>query len=258
MKEKNEQAFQEKATIDRERWMKERRTRKIIWNFISYSLSLCVMTLIFSIIWIQLNTEEQWGSKRFLKKDIQQKLALTIKHGGSLESVQHIYVARSYTTHAFVDLFKSNNEEYYYDPVSLSFILNDLLVTSYIDSTYQDSIYITNLKKIIVENNRKYPFDGLENTQKTLFENVVTKLGNSYEIIQSDITKMADELQHKNQLVSTYLNKSNTSFSVSIIALVITVLVAAVQIFQASKTNKFLKQLFPEDTGKVDNDATKK
>ena len=29
MKEKNEQAFQEKATIDRERWMKERRTSKI-------------------------------------------------------------------------------------------------------------------------------------------------------------------------------------------------------------------------------------
>ena len=69
---------------------------------------------------------------------------------------------------------------------------------------------------------------------------------------------MADELQHKNQLVSTYLNKSNTSFSVSIIALVITILVAAVQIIQASKTNKFLKQLFPEGTGKVDNDATKK
>ena len=157
MKEKNEQSFQEKATIDRERWMKERRKSKIIWNLISCSLSLCVMTLIFSIIWIQFNTEEQWGNKRFLKKDIQQKLALTIKHGGSLESVQHIYVVRSYKSHTFVDLFKSNNEEYYYDPVSLSFILNDLLVNSYIDSTYQDSIYITNLKKIIVENNRKYP-----------------------------------------------------------------------------------------------------
>lgn len=84
------------------------------------------------------------------------------------------------------------------------------------------------------------------------------KLGDRYEIVQLDMTKLANEIQHQNQLVRTYLNKSNTSYIISIIALIITIATASYQIYQSHKTNKFLEHLFPEkqDT-KNDNNKNK-
>ena len=207
---------------------------------------LLFITLMTSLFIAVLNEDEKWGSKRFAKEEIQNKLALTIGRGGSLESVKHIYAARKYKNYSLLDLFKSDNDKYYYEPTSLSFILNDLLVNSYQDSTYQDNLYITNLQQIRLEHERKYPFDGLEDTQKNHFENIVAKLGDNYDIVQLDITKLANEIQHKNQLVYTYLNKSNTSFIISIVALIITIAAAAYQIYQSSRTNKFLEHLFAD------------
>lgn len=228
-------------------------TRYMIGVFLPM-LILCIVSLFLALI----NDEEQWGSKRFVKEDIQNKLALTIRHGGSLESVKHIYTARKYKSYSLLDLLKLDNDKYYYEPISLSFILNDLLVNSYQDSTYQDSIYMAHLQQIKIEHEKKYPFDGLEDTQKNLFENIVIKLGNHYEIVQSDMTKLANEIQHQNQLVRTYLNKSNTSYIISIIALIITIATASYQIFQSHKTNKFLEHLFPEKQDKKnENNKTK-
>lgn len=223
---------------------------------IIFMLSFIIMMT--SLFIATLNEEEQWGSKRFVKADMQHKLTLTIRHGGSLETVKHIYAAREYKDYSLIDFFKVDNDKYYYEPTSLTFILNDLLVNSYQDSTYQDSIYMAHLQQIRLEHEKKYPFDGLEDTQKNLFENIVIKLGDRYEIVQLDMTKLANEIQNQNQLVRTYLNKSNTSYIISIIALIITIATASYQIYQSHKTNKFLEHLFPEkqDT-KNDNNKNK-
>lgn len=213
-------------------------------------LMLFFILMMTSLFIATLNEEEQWGSKRFVKADMQNKLALIVRHGGSLETVKHIYAAREYKDYSLLDFFKVDNDKYYYEPTSLSFILNDLLVNSYQDSTYQDSIYMAHLQQIRIEHEKKYPFDGLEDTQKNLFENIVIKLGDRYEIVQSDMTKLANEIQHQNQLVRTYLNKSNTSYIISIIALIITIATASYQIYQSHKTNKFLEHLFPEKQDK--------
>lgn len=116
-----------------------------LWSFIVMMTSLFIATL---------NEEEQWGSKRFVKADMQNKLTLTIRHGGSLETVKHIYAAREYKDYSLIDFFKIDNDKYYYEPTSLTFILNDLLVNSYQDSTYQDSIYMAHLQQIRLEHEK--------------------------------------------------------------------------------------------------------
>jgi len=225
------------------------RRRAVILTILAMSLS--IFTLISSLLMI-LNGDDQWGSKRFAKKEIQDKIMITIKNGGSLESVKHIYSARTYCPYLLIDIFKSSNDSYYYEPTSLSFILRDIQVAAFQTNMHQDSIFIYNLEKIIREHERKYPFDGLEDSQKTMFENILIKLNDNYEIVQPDVSKLANEMRNQNQLVYTYLNKSNKSYFISIAALIITIVASVYQIYQSNKTNNLLKNLYLEK-GKSNN-----
>lgn len=230
------------------------RRRAIILTI--FAMSLSIFALISSLLMI-LNGDDQWGSKRFARKEIQNMLITTIKNGGSLESVNHIYSARKYCPYSFVDIFKSTNDAYYYEPTSLSFILRDIQVEAYQTDMYKDSILLSNLEKTILYHERKYPFDGLEDAQKTIFENILIKLNDNYEIVQPDISKLANELRNQNQLVYTYFNKSNKSYFISIAALIITIIASVYQIYQANKTNNYLKDLASEKgKANVDNRTT--
>ena len=217
-------------------------------------LSALVTSLTMLVTIVSLMTlfygDEHLFEKGFSKQDIQSKLIQTIKNGGTLESVKHIYEAQQYKTSN--NLFKSQKEEFYYSPTSLSFILNDLIVDSYQNGLYKDSIYFNNLKQILCEHERKNPFDDLEESQKNIFENLLIKLGNNYEIVQSDVSKLANEVNNQNQLVHKYLNKSTHSFIISIVALIITIVASGYQIYQAKKTNSLIKTLAYEK-GKSNN-----
>lgn len=94
---------------------------------------------------------------------------------------------------------------------------------------------------IIQENDFHNPFEELDANQRYYFESIRVKAGNNFEILQSDVTKIADELKNKNQLVEKYLNKSTVSFIISIIALGLTLLLSGVQIWQNRKMRKMLQ-----------------
>lgn len=139
----------------------------------------------------------------------------------------------------------------------MSFILNDLLSDYYTNNNFKaDSSYLQNLKLIIKENEEINPFDKLEVNQKYNFENIRQKSDSNYIKIQSDVIRIADELDSKNQLVSKYLNQSETSFNLSIIALIVTILLSAYQIYQnfssSKKIQKFISK-FTEDNDKDEN-----
>jgi hypothetical protein len=87
------------------------------------------------------------------------------------------------------------------------------------------------------------PFDNLEENQKYHFQNIQEKLDTTYEKISPDINKIADDLKDKNELVAKYLNQSDSSYTISIVAIVLTLFLGLFQILQNYLTSKKIDEL---------------
>ena len=213
------------------------------------SLSIMVITILMVIPMLLISLSNPEGKKFFEKAVIKSSMQKTIKNGGELSSVKHIYDRRE-VKDIFVDLFTDKKNNYYAEDYPLSGILNDLLVDYYENPEASDSLYLCALKDIIAENERQNPFDNLEENQKYNFQNIQEKLDSTYTIISSDVIKIADELNDKNQLVNRYLNKSESSFTISIVALVISIVIGIIQLYQNYQTGRKIDK--NESIGKKD------
>ena len=151
--------------------------------------------------------------------------------------------------------FTDKRKNYYTEDYPLSGILNDLLVDYLQDSKSKDSVYHTALCHIITENEKQNPFDNLEENQKYNFESIQVKLDSTYTKISPDVIKIAEELNNKNQLVNKYLNKSDTSYYISILALIITIIFSLFQIYQNYSTDKVIRKFFTKSS---DEEKTEK
>ena len=190
-------------------------------------------------------------------KTIQKLIIQAVKNGASINNIKHIYDARLLEKKPFF----SNKDEFtaknYTENTSLSFVLQDILSDYYTNSNFKtDSLYLCNLKTI-KENEETNPFDKLEMSQKYSFENIRLKTDSNYARIQSDIIRITDELDSKNQLVNKYLNKSEISFNLSIIALIITILLSAYQIYQNYSSTKNVQKVIAEIFEKNKKDKQK-
>ncbi|MDO6611947.1 hypothetical protein Q4601_06885 [Shewanella sp. 1_MG-2023] len=130
--------------------------------------------------------------------------------------------------------------ERYPDNVNLNDVLMSLKAEHY-TQTNPETQFLNKLNAIIIEHNEVDPFSKLLNHQKDLFDNVRFKAKGSYNDIDDDINKIAQELYSKNKLVDEYLDKSNLSFWVSVFGLVIALLTTLVQ-FIATRKNKYVLQ----------------
>lgn len=206
------------------------------------SLSLMMMiVLMLSFVTLLYSPAFSSDAVRFVEKTpIKKRLSTVIKNGGSLDIVKHVFEVREYRK---PQLFKEMDAATYYtDKTPLSVMLNDLCVDYLEADPFQvDTSYYIHLVGIIKENQYHNPFDNLEDTQMSYFESLRVKSGEGYDLIQSDVVKIATELSHKNQLVSKYLNKSNVSFVMSLVALCFTIILSLIQIIQSSKMNSRLE-----------------
>lgn len=212
---------------------------KRIRFFSSIVLVLTTLSLVIALFYMLSNPE---GKKYFEKASIKATMQKTIVNGGELSSLKHIYDTR-HNKKLILDLFSDKKNNYYTEDYPLSSILNDLLVDYYQHPDSNDSTYLSSLKELIAENGKQNPFDNLEDNQKYNFQNIQEKLDSSYNTIAPDVIKIADELNNKNQLVTRYLNKSETSFTISIIALAITVIIGLIQLYQNYRSSNRLKQV---------------
>lgn len=204
-------------------------------------ISLMMATLILAIS----NPEDK---KYTEKTPIKEVMRNTIKNGGGLSSIKHIYNTRNIENVFVYNPFSDKRKNYYTEDYPLSGILNDLLVDYLQDSQHKDSVYYAALCHIIAENEKQNPFDNLEENQKYSFESIQVKLDSIYTKISPDVIKIAEELNSKNQLVNKYLNKSDISFYISIAALIITILFSAFQIYQNYSTYKGLRKFFTKSS----------
>ena len=136
----------------------------------------------------------------------------------------------------------NSEKDYYEESYPLSKILKDLLVDYYIKTekaaTSNDTVYFNSLIKMIEENEKHNPFDNLEDNQKYNFQNIQEKLDSTYEKVKPDVIKIADEMNSRNQLIARYLNRAESSYYISIAALLITIILAGYQIFQNYNSDK--------------------
>lgn len=188
------------------------------------------------------------------KNEITQSITNVIRNNGNINNIKHIYNSRTFKKKP---LFSNESpKDFYSNETSLSFILNDILVDSY-KTTPTDSLYISKLNKILSEYEIINPFDKLENTQIYSFNNIKAKLDSNYVTIQPDINKIVDELSNKNQLVNTYLNKSDISFYISIFALALTLIFSFYQIYQSIKSSREIKRILLDLYNQNTNDNNK-
>ncbi|ELP1878779.1 MULTISPECIES: hypothetical protein [Vibrio] len=153
------------------------------------------------------------------KSEVQSEIITMVGNGADLDSIKH------HLTNTFEQewglFYRWGNEKshHYRQDASLLVIFKDLKNAEYLN-TSDKKVDIDLISKLINEYQQRNPFDGLEPKQKDLFDNIRLKMGEEhYGIVSSEINKISDELNQKNQLVTQYLSDSKTSLYISIVSL---------------------------------------
>ncbi len=177
------------------------------------------------------------SENQYVSKDVLSGRILTaVDNGADLRAVRNIYQNRKLKGKSIKQIF-SSMEGYYNQNVPLSQVLEDLRTSMYENKELStgkvkpDSLVIK-LDQLLIEHTERNPFDALEGGQRDSFENIRLKCGADYSRIKLEVDKVAAELVTKNALVDKYLGRSETSFWVSICALIISLGFGAVQIYQ--------------------------
>lgn len=234
----------------------EKRRKKM---FLPYYTFLSVYTFIMVIIiFFMFRAPVNTSSSNDLvnQAEIKSQINNAVNNNCDLESLKNIYDNRN-TLSFWGSLF--NREEFYSYNESLIEILYDLRADYYIASDKESDLkYINKINTLIKESSEKNPFDLLEENQKYYFENIRYKSGEVYETIQYDINKIVLELNNKNDLVKKYLDKSNMSFIISIVALIITIAIGFLQLFLSSKSKQIeiIKQAQKEIVQELEDSKT--
>lgn len=252
--EKRKEEILKKVKLFREKQKKAEKINKFLT--ISAYTGLAITTIIlFITIFVNKNISID---QKYFDKSIKTELTTVIKNNGDLSVIKNIFKNRKLKKPSLSELFSKKTDEDKYDSeIILSEILNDLKSDYYLKNKI-DTIYLKNLNEIIETHSLINPFDKLEVNQKNDFENLKSKLGNDYIKIHSDINRISDELNNKNQLVNKYLDKSNFSFLISIIALIITIFLSLYQIYQnrKSRTYSILKEILTDFNTEDESEET--
>jgi hypothetical protein len=167
--------------------------------------------------------------KSVQKELVAGNIATAISNDSDLRSVKQIFANRDLKRKK---LFSFGEEDgVYKESVPLSVVLEDIRANLFLIEK-PDLELVNKIDKIILDHHQTNPFDRLDEIQKDMFINIRLKLPDDYQIIQNDINKIADEINVKNQLVDKYLDRSTMSFWVSISALVFSISIAILQLYQ--------------------------
>lgn len=213
---------------------------KSIWKrtiSIFFPLSLSVSIFGVSLFFLKEIEQEKRIPASYFTKKVKDNIKLVIENGARLDVVKHIYLTREIKEKGIVIPFITKIEEHYPEPTSLSTILNDVK-RDYYTSKIQDTVFLTRLQEIIDEHEEVNPFDKLASNQKFMFENVRQKLDTNYVQVREDLNRIADEMNNRNLLVDEYLEKSNLSYWLSIAAIIVTIVLSTIQIYQNRSKGK--------------------
>jgi hypothetical protein len=115
--------------------------------------------------------------------------------------------------------------------IPLSVVLEDIRADLFLNSNSNRAV-VEQIDALIAQHLQINPFDRLEPTQKDQFERLREKIGENYDAVQLEVTRIADELQARNLLTQQYLRKSTVSFWVSITGLSFSLIIGVLQVYQ--------------------------
>lgn len=242
-------------------------SQKVIVPRIFLYVELCIYLFILVLsIFLFYN---EFSSPYCSKTTIQDQLKTVIENGGDLDAVKDAYNDRDLKKILLTSM-RVETKDYYKEDVPLSVILNNLRTRYFLEierrkdsnkthvikdsiSVEADSLYFSLLNKIIDEYNKKNPFDKLEPNQRDIFINLQQKLDTGYVKVSDDILKVVDEMYNKNQLVAKYLDDSKTSLRISWVALLASIILSLIQIYQNRKSSKKHDKRFDEIEKKIND-----
>jgi hypothetical protein len=181
----------------------------IVYSFIFVFALVIIIKLIFIIM---------GPPKLRIMKNIKSDLQKAILLDCTFEDLKILY---NKFERIDVRIHLPGNNNYYDKSVDLSYILEDMIF-DYYKYNLKDTIYILKLKQLNKECNDKQPFDKLDESQKKLFTTLRDNSGESYYLISENLNSISEELYKKNVTIEKYLDKSNQSYFLSIIALILT------------------------------------
>ena len=203
---------------------KDEAKNSISSRLIRFVLPLTILGVIFSLIFALIFNQS--FEQKFEKYPIQQDILRAIRNGADVETLKVIFKTRSIPVDSLAVLIRSY-DFYSKTNTTLMDVLNDLKTNILIQKdnvSDQDKVLVERIDSILMEYSKVNPFDGLEEDQRRDLMNIAKKLPpESYSSISDDVTSLVIELKQKNNLVSKYLNSSELSLWVSIIALALTV-----------------------------------
>lgn len=149
-----------------------------------------------------------------IPKNIKYDYIRAINKGCSYEDLKNIFDSKERIDannryNRNIDVYKLN--------IDIISIINDMIY-DYYKSEYIDTTYISKLYFFKKEAKQKDPFDMLDASQKELFEKLRTDAGDSYQLVEDDVLSISKEVFDKNNDINEYLDKSNKSYILSIIA----------------------------------------
>lgn len=159
--------------------------------------------------------------------DLYNQIKSAVKNDADLDVVKVIYRDRYLLEGK--KFGASNDKLYYKESVPLTTVLEDMLARAYVDDNSKPE-YIEKLSIILSEQKVLEPFDGLSSEQRDLFEQLKIIAGDEYERYEITLGKLSEEVEEQNNLVVEYLAKSEASYRLSVIALLIGVTLPTVQI----------------------------
>ena len=209
----------------------KRKNKKTRLFRLYFSLIGSLTILLASMLVLITLLEEKEVPDNYFSRETKNEIRTVILNDGDLNTVKHVYNSKEIKRSKITDLFLKKEKDYYPANTTLNDILNDLKVDYYLSEKKEIS-YLNRLEEIIDYHNQVNPFDKLEANQKFAFENIRDRLDTNYVQIQEDLNRIADEMNSKNLLVDRYLEKSNLSYWISVIALALTIILSTIQIYQ--------------------------
>ncbi len=231
---KNTNSYEDIKNLEREyEKYKQDNKKSRLFQRVTLSLMMLLSISVLSLaILIELSSDKKF--EYYFSKNIKTTISSSIRNGAGLNVVKHIYNTKKIERNKFYPLSVIKKDNVYPLETTLLIVLNDILVDCY-NSKNKNSQFISSVETIINQHLEINPFDKLHGNQKSIFDNIRTKLDTSYTIVQSDIDKLSSELYSQNLLVERYLNRSELSYWISIFALVLTTILSIIQIVQNSK-----------------------
>lgn len=167
------------------------------------------------------------------KAPLLNQVTTAVKNNADIAALEHLLVTAPRTSKGLRQWL--SDTAFYSSETSLQRVLLDARSLQFLAKT-PDTSTLERIDALLAEHRAVHPFAGLASGQRQHFSTVRDKLGSEYRSIQPEMDRLADAMQHQNQLVTSYLKDSTVSFWVSITGLVFSLLVGIGQLLQGQQT----------------------